>query len=162
MNNEKIFKTKTGFCHILPDMIILTRDSVVGDVSKMVVGTNIARSLIIYGLISVWVLYFSYSSYLNGKIVLPLFLGLTAVGLIVAIIKSLNNSATPIIQRDKIISVKFKNEIVRVTRSRFEVLFENEKHKIKKRLIMLPGSMNDGTNETIKALEIMREEGLID
>ncbi|MDA3843725.1 MAG: phosphoribosylaminoimidazolesuccinocarboxamide synthase, partial [Candidatus Kapabacteria bacterium] len=118
--------------------------------------------LIIYGLISVWVLYFSYSSYLNGKIVLPLFLGLTAVGLIVAIIKSLNNSATPIIQRDKIISVKFKNEIVRVTRSRFEVLFENEKHKIKKRLIMLPGSMNDGTNETIKALEIMREEGLID
>ena len=39
--------------------------------------------------------------------------------------------------------------------------FEQNDGKMKRRLIMLPGSLNDGTNETEKALEIMRKTGLI-
>ena len=39
--------------------------------------------------------------------------------------------------------------------------FEQDDGKIKSRLIMLPGSLNDGTNETEKALEIMKNTGLI-
>ena len=46
MESEKTFKTKTGFCHILPDKIILTRDGVVGNVAKVTVGNNITRILL--------------------------------------------------------------------------------------------------------------------
>jgi hypothetical protein len=47
MESEKIFKTKTGFCHILPDKIVLKRDGVVGNAAKVTVGNNIARILLI-------------------------------------------------------------------------------------------------------------------
>ena len=40
-------------------------------------------------------------------------------------------------------------------------MFEDENRKIKKRLIMLPGSMTDGQNETEKAIELMRSEKLL-
>ena len=42
-----------------------------------------------------------------------------------------------------------------------EILFEDENGKIKKRLIMLPGSLNGGQNETDLAVQIMREEQLL-
>jgi len=37
MDNEKKFKTKTGFCHILADKLILTRDGIVGNVANVTV-----------------------------------------------------------------------------------------------------------------------------
>ncbi len=45
MENEKIFKTKTGFCHVFPDKIVLTRDGVVGNISKVLIGNNIKHSI---------------------------------------------------------------------------------------------------------------------
>ena len=83
------------------------------------------------------------------------------VQLIYGIVNSINNSATPIIDREKIKEVKFKKAIAGLTRSRFEVLFEDEQGKIKKRLIMLPGSSTDGKSATAKAIKIMTDEKLI-
>ena len=57
MESEKKFKTKTGFCHILPDKIVLTRDGVVGNMAKVMLGNNISRILIIYGLIAIALIY---------------------------------------------------------------------------------------------------------
>ncbi len=81
--------------------------------------------------------------------------------LIYAIFASLNNSATPIIERSKIKSVKLKKGVFGITRSRFEILFEENNGKIKKRLIILPGSMSNGQKETEKARKIMKEEKII-
>jgi hypothetical protein len=41
MENEKTFKTKIGFCHILPDKIILTRDGIIGNVTIVMIGNNL-------------------------------------------------------------------------------------------------------------------------
>ena len=161
MESEKTFKTKTGFCHILPDKVVLTRDGVVGNVAKVTVGNNIARILIIYGAITVGLFYFGYEAYKNGQTLQPILFGLIGLYLIYGIVSSLNNSATPIIDREKIKDVKLKKAVKGLTRSRFEVLFEDENGKIKKRLIMLPGSLTDGQNETEKAIEIMKEEQLL-
>jgi hypothetical protein len=49
-----------------------------------------------------------------------------------------------------------------LTRSRFEVKFEDENGKIKKRLIMLPGSLTGGKIETEKAIKLMKEERLLE
>ena len=98
--------------------------------------------------------------YINS-IVPMFFFGLIGIYLIYGIISSTNNSATPIIDRNKIKTVKFKAAISGLTRSRFEVFFETENGKIKKRLIMLPGLLTGGKSETGKALKIMSEEKLI-
>ncbi|MFV0530757.1 MAG: phosphoribosylaminoimidazolesuccinocarboxamide synthase [Flavobacteriales bacterium] len=161
MEKEKIFKTKIGFCHILPDKIVLTRDGIIGNVAKVTVGNNVSRILWIYGAITIGLFYLVFNSYKNGQIFQPIFLGLIALYLLYGIITSLNNSATPIINRNKIQQVKFKKAIKGLTRSRFEVLFEDENGKMKKRLIMLPGLFIDRENETEKAIKIMTEEKLI-
>lgn len=157
---EKVFKTKTGFCHVTDDQIILTRDGVVGSVTKVTVGNNISRILIIYGLISLGLFYFAYDSYLKGDTITTILFGLLGLYLIYGISKSLNNSATPIIERKDIKTTKFIKGTSGLSRSRFEIEF-NEGGKLKKRLILLPGSLNDGQNETEKAVEIMQDEKLL-
>jgi hypothetical protein len=156
----KVFKTKTGFCHITEEKIILTRDGVMGTIASMEVGNNIPKLLITYGLTSLWLMYCAYNSYLNGDTFEVVIFGLFGLCLVYVIAKSLNNSATPIIDRKDIKTVKFIKGISGLTRSRFEVEF-NQKGKIKKRLILLPGSLTDGQNETEKAIKIMTDEKLL-
>lgn len=161
MESQKKFRTKTGYCHILPDKIILTRDGAIGDLSKIVVGNNILRILIIYGLISAALLYFSYNSFIKSDPVTGILLLLIVAYLIYGILSSINNSATPIIERQSIQDVKFIKATPGLTRSRFEVIFLDNNGKKKKRLIMLPGSMTGGPSETELAIKIMTEEKII-
>ena len=114
-----------------------------------------------YGAITVGLFYFGFQAYQNGQILQPILFGLIGLYLIYGIANSLNNSATPIIDRQKIREVRLKKAIKGLTRSRFEVLFEDESGKIKKRLITLPGSLTNEQNETEKSVRIMKEEQLI-
>jgi len=57
--------------------------------------------------------------------------------------------------------VIFKKGMTGISRSRFEILFKNENGKLKKRLIMLPGSLSSGDKHTVTALEIMKDAGLL-
>ncbi len=157
MSNQEIFKTKTGFCHVLPDKIVLTRDGIIGDISKIVVGNNIYRILLIYGVISFIVLYIAYGSFLNGNIILSILCLSLGIYLVYGIISSINNSETPIILRNSIIKVEYKKGISGLTRPRFEILFRYEDDKIKRRLIIL----DRDEIEIEKALGIMRSEKLI-
>jgi len=158
---EKQFKTKTGFCHILPDKIILTRDGIIGNVAKVAVGKSITRVLIIYGGMSAFLLYSAFDSFQTGQVPISIFYLIIGLFLMYGIFTSLNNSASPIIERKDIVSIKFKKAIFGITRSRFEVLFKDENEKIKKRIIMLPGAMHQGNKETEIAKKIMKEEKLL-
>ena len=161
MNNEKTFKTKTGFCHILPDKIVLTRDGIIGNLSDLTVGSNISRILIIYGFLSFGLFYLAFDNYKNGQMMSSILFGLLGIYLVYGTLNSINNSATPIIERQKIKNVKLKKAIAGLTRSRFEIFFEDNEGRIKKRLIMLPGSLTDGKVETEKAIKIMTDEKLL-
>src|SRR5882762_3819700 len=136
MEKEKTFRTKTGFCHITTDRIVLTRDGLVGNVAKVTVGNNISRILTIYGLLSAGLFYFAYDNFQSGQFLSPTIFALLGIYLIYGIFSSLNNSATTIIERKDIKRVTFKKAIPGLTRSRFEIDFE-ENGKIKKRLIFL-------------------------
>jgi len=160
MENEKTFRTKTGYCHILPDKIVLTRDGLVGNISNLTVGNSMTRINIIYGCLSLIVLYFAFESYKNGQKVEPILLLLLGLFLIIGILRSINDSTTPIIERKSIKDVTFKKAIVGLT-SRFEVMFEDDNGKLKKRTIILPGSLRGGQDETEKAIRIMYEENLL-
>ena len=161
MKTEQTFKTKTGFCHILTDKIVLTRDGIVGNVAELTNGKSIYRTLAIYGVFAIFMLYYAYQSFVNQEWFWTIMFGGIGIYLIYNVIKSSNYSATPIIERNKIKNVEFKPAKKFLTRSYFKVDFEQIDGKIKSRLIMLPGSMNNGTDETEKAIEIMKSEGLI-
>ena len=79
---EKRFKTKTGFCHILPDRIILTNDGVIGNISKVVVGSNVTRVLLIYGALAVFLFYTAFDGFQHGQKLSSVFFALFGLFLI--------------------------------------------------------------------------------
>lgn len=161
MDAEKTFRTKLGFCHILPDRIVFSNDGNIENVNDTPDGNILIKLLTVYGIMAAIFIYFAYDNYNEGQVMFSALFGFAALYLVYGIAVSTNNSAASVIYRNKIKKVIFKKAIPFVTRSRFEVLFENSEGKIKKRLIMLPGSLTGGNNETEKALRIMREEDLV-
>ena len=158
---EKIFRTKTGFCHLTDDKIILTRDGVIGNVSKVVVGDNIARILVFYMLLAATLIYLAYNNYQKGDTTVAAIFVLLALYLVYGVVKSRKNTASPIIERKDIKSVAYNPGIRGLTRPRFTVTFVNEHGQMKQRLIMLPGTMSGGQAETKTAVQIMTDEGLL-
>lgn len=161
MNPENTFKTKTGFCHVEKDQIILTKDGVIENSSKDQTKNKIVRTLIFYALLSFYFLYSAFENYKKGETVFMSFSIFFAFILLVGIIKSWNNSSTSLIERNRIKKVQFIAAKKGLTRAVFEILFEDNNGKIKKRLIMLPGSLSNGQIETQKAVDIMKKEGII-
>jgi len=158
MAEEKIFRTKTGYCHVLEDKIVLTRDGAIGKVAAVSIGNNIARPLIIYGIIAITLLLLSCKGFQEGDPIRASLFVVLGVFLIANIIRSRHNSATPVIDREKIKNIEFKQAITGATRAYFIIYFETDRKQIKRRYIFLPGSLNNGALETEKALQIMTEE----
>ena len=161
MIHEQKFKTKTGYCHVLDDRILLTREDLISNIADIKPENNIQRTLFIYsifGIICFLNVYFKakdqdwalFSFYLTGAIIITY-----------SIIRSIKLSDSPIIERDKIKNITFIPAKKYLTRSYFKIDFEQQTGKIKSRLVMLPSSLNDGSKETDKALEIMRHSGLL-
>jgi len=159
-NNTITFRTKTGYCHIQPDKIVLSANSNPITVFKIPSARNVFQRLMMYSLLSLCLLIQAYTSFKNNEIFLAIFLGIGGIFLIYVVIASANNSGSPVVERATIQKVKFTKAIPWIRRSYISVFF-NENGKVKKRLIFLPGSLTGGAEETEKALEIMKREGLL-
>ena len=61
MNQEvyKSFETKTGFCHVFNDKIVLSKDLNV--TNTLVANNNINRIFLLYGLVSIYNFYMFYN-----------------------------------------------------------------------------------------------------
>ncbi len=160
MEKEKTFKIKNGFCHITPEKIIITKDGNIGEVSEKKEKGRFFKIALLYSLVSIYLLYKAYRYFDKGDLWTTLFYGVFALLFIFILFISRNNSSTPVIERKNIKKVKFTNGKSGYTRARFEIVFD-ENGTLKRRFIMLPGSLNDGENETKKALAIMKEENLL-
>ncbi len=133
----------------------------IGNVAKVPVGNSMARTLVIYTVLALGILYLSYDNYQKGQMVLTVLFGLIGTFLLYSVIRSIGHSATPVIDRQSIREIKFTKGIPGLTRSRFTVFFRDRNGRTKKRLILLPGSLSGGQNETEIAVKIMTEEKLI-
>lgn len=160
MDNK--FTTKTGFCYVLPDRIILTREGLLGKFANAYSGKGSTKALIIQGVLIGVIIYLGFIEYKRENYVSIGFYGVIALILSYGLFTSLNNSGTPVIDRNKIKEVKFKKGAPGATGDRFEVFFENGEGKIKKRLIILPGSLSKGDKEAEKALSLFKSEGYLE
>lgn len=160
MSNSQTFRTKTGYCHICEDKIVLSREK---DSNATIESSKnrIGLTFLFYGLLSVFMLYHSYDRYVSGHIGEFAYYGTMGLIPLILIITSRNLSSTNLIWRNSIKKIEYRSGTKFVTRSRFLVTFEDEKGQIKKRFIFLPGSLSNGESATAEALEIMKEEKLV-
>ena len=82
--------------------------------------------------------------------------------MIYGIFKGWNTSIYPIIERGKIEEVTFMKAIQGLNPPSFEVKFHDPKGKLKKRIITLPNPTTKNRLAVQQAINIMREEGLIE
>ena len=154
------FKTKTGYCHILPDKIVLTRDEILSNVDALKSGKKTYLYLGIYTLIAILLLYWAFQEYVKENWVFFILYGFIGLLLWVRIIQSRNLSATPVIERNTIKKITFFPAKKFLTRSYFKVDFQEQNKKPESRLIMLPGSLSSGNAATEMAMKIMKQNNL--
>ncbi|MEZ4884632.1 MAG: hypothetical protein R3E32_07905 [Chitinophagales bacterium] len=159
--SAKKFRTKTGYCHVFSDKIVLTTSETVGEFSEMVASNTIHRVLIIQGLIVVFLGYSAFTNFSSGNMVFGFLWSFFVLYFLYNIVNSLNNSATPVIYRSQIEEITFVPAVKMLARAYFSVRFKDEEGVSKKRLILLPGSLNKGAVETEIAVNMMKEEGLL-
>jgi len=161
METENRFKTKTGYCRILSDKLVLSYwGTLEGDQPFVRTRRKYVGRLAVYGLISFWALKNSLNDYYNQDWLPMTFSGLIGGILLLGIIQILRYSPTPVIERTSIRSLKFIPARKFISRAYFKVEFEHQ-GKMAKRLIMLPGSLSNGPSETENALKVMKKAGLI-
>ncbi|GGH81948.1 hypothetical protein HNQ91_005682 [Filimonas zeae] len=154
--NDLTFKTKTGYCHILPDKIVLTRTGIIGDMATLTFGQNTSRILLIYSALCVGLLYAAFNAIQNDVYGPALIFICIASFLVYGIIRTTNHSATPVILIDNIKRIQFKNAGNGITRAYFTIHFADENGKIRKRLIAMPGAIYSDEDATENALAIMK------
>ena len=157
---ERAFRTKTGTCTITDDQIVIERSGVRGSLSNAMIGQSISRILVVYGLLSLVCFAMSYMSIRSGDFVTGVFTCLVGLWLARAVYASRHNSATPIIERSTIRKIEPHAPRPPATRGYFVVHFE-EGGNLRKRMIMLPGSLEGGQAEYIHAINVLNEAGLI-
>jgi len=157
---EYQFRTKTGFCTITPQQIILERQGVRGEVANTVFGSGIHRALAIYTVLGIAALAFGVLLYFQGATVSGVVYSLLGLIFLSNAFTSRNNSAAPVIERSAIQSVEAHPPRPPFTRGYFSVWFMENGRK-RRRLIILPGSFSGGDEEYRKALTVLQEAGLL-
>ena len=160
MESEARFKTKTGYCHLLEDKIVLTRNGIIGDLAKVTVGRNILLPLFTYGILGVFLIYKSIDAIMKDAWSIGLLYGLAGIFFLFNIFKSAAYSATPIILKEQISKIEFRPAKKYLTRGYFKVDFTDNKGRLKHRLIMLPSHNNEAEDASEQAIRMLENSGL--
>ena len=155
---EYVFKTKTGTCTIKEDQIVLSREGVSDKVAQNTHGNSIRRTLIAYTIAGLIFFVLGIIEILENDFRGWIYL-VTGGLLFYTAYASRMNSGANVIDRSSIQSVRIHKPRPPFSRGYFSVFFEQD-GKTRKRLIMLPGSMNEGTEEYEQAVDLMT--GLIE
>ncbi|MBE0521318.1 MAG: hypothetical protein IBX39_03505 [Candidatus Methanoperedenaceae archaeon] len=161
MEDSRVFRTKTGFCQVSPDKIVLINEGIRGRLADIVYGKDNFRILLFHGIVSM-VFLGLFAIYINvGKVFMALPALVSGVVVATKMLKYYNTSPEQIIERSRIEKVEFYSAIPVLRRAHFVVNFTTNKGKKMKRLILLPGVLGSGKDEVDKAFEIMYSEGLV-
>lgn len=146
-----------GYCHIIDGHLVITKNDTVEDINKVKPAYNKMQSIIIVlALIGVMVYFFIDSSMKQDRGGM-LFSGVLAVFSVMISFSVFSNSAQPVIKKESIQSLQYIKGLNGFTRSRFAVTFLDDSGKLRKSLIVLPGTLADGKKVAAEAFEKMKE-----
>jgi len=157
--NHPHFTTKTGRCYATPDHLLLLNGDETTPIEGKAADQRMHRFYIIYSIIAISLLVISTINFLNGLVLFSVACGSIALLLLYQILSAYKFSATGILPREAIAKIEFKKGAKGATRSRFVVHFTNANGKRLKRMILLPGILNNGSEATAHALYTMRRAG---
>lgn len=161
MNQSKKFKTKNGYCHVLPDRIVFTHSDIYGQVGDLAGEGKMFRVLILYCFFALVAGYFSYFNFMQNAVFWFVLFAIIAVYLLYGVMLNLNTTLHPIIHRKQIVEVEYKEPKGKLSYPVFVVRFKNRKGDLKKRLITMPLATGKNEENNRDALGVMREEGLV-
>jgi hypothetical protein len=155
------FMTQEGYCHLLPDRIVLTKDGLhqMARYRERKLSESILEIAYIV-LFTALLTYKSWELYPTDKVFSLLF-AVVAVVFVFRFIWNMRYSKTSIIPRDKIRATRFVKAFPYLTRSRFIVTFEGPNGELQTRLIPLPGWLNEGDRHTDEAIALLKKEQLL-
>jgi hypothetical protein len=161
MITAKKFRTKTGYCHIMPDRIVFTHRGFFGRLGDMIIEGKMSRMLILFGSLSLLIFYFAYRIYQTGESMWASLFLLIGLYMLYAVVKNARHSVHPIILRDFISEVSMLEEVKGISPPGFEIAFKNDSGKMRKRIISLPGRFSKYPDEIKEAKRLLLEEGLL-
>jgi hypothetical protein len=161
MITAKKFRTKTGYCHILPDRIVFTHRGFLGRLGDMIIEGKMSRMLILFGSLALLVFYFAYRTNEKGEGMWAFLFVLIGLYMVYAIFKNARHSTHPIILRNQITEIALLDEVKGISPPGFEIEFKNATGKLRKRIISLPGRFSKYPEEMKEAKKLLRDEGLL-
>lgn len=160
-DRSNTFMTQKGYCHLLPDRIVLTED---GHYNRPLVQQRQKRKVIYETLISLafiaFMIYMVIRIYPEDhfwSVTLTILTGMMCIRLVA----SWFYSQTAVIPRSSIRNVRFIKAFPYLMRSRLIVTFEDANGKQQKRFIPLPGWLNEGDRHTAEAIALLEKEELL-
>jgi hypothetical protein len=158
MEGTKMFKTRSGYCFITPDEIIITQQNQLQkkpvkparDMSTMV--------LSLYAIGAAFVLYFAVLGFQRADYYPASVLLLVSAGIMAYVYAARNKSFTPVIPRESIRDIELIKAVPGGLGTHFNIYFEDDSRQLKRRVIKLSGMLVPENVELIKAIEIMQEE----
>ncbi len=162
MNDEARpkFRTKTGFCTITPDQIVLTRGGLRGQIAEVMYGSGSRLSTLIRSaVIGFSLLGFGFYLLTRHATFGGVFLVAFGAYFLLNVVLSCNSSATPVIPRTQIQTIVACKPMPPTTRGYFTIAFLENSRQVQ-RLIILPGVLDGGEAEFQKALMVFQSCGL--
>lgn len=158
MEGAKMFKTRSGYCFITPDEIILTQQhhlqkkpaKPAGDISTIV--------LSLYAIVAAFVFYFAVLGFQQADYYPAAVLLIVSVGIMAYVYSARDKSFTPVIPRHSIRDIELIKAIPGGLGTYFNIWFEDDNGQLKRRVIKLPGMFVPENAELANAIKVMQEE----
>lgn len=164
-NKNRTFRTKTGFCHVLHDKILFSKNE---DIEKALNETtenpNPISMKLILGLIFIGPVFIAYNQYSKSVIDKTTFIiTLLILPIIYFLIsKFLKLKTISQIERNKISRIKLYKSLGGLTYTKFVIYFEAENKKRMATAITIPDQNIYGKRDIDNAIKIFTEENLLE
>ncbi len=161
MEQELKFRTKTGYCHILPDKIAFSRSGKLDKNGEPKKGIHISFMTVVFFVIAALCVLIFFLMFQSATVVPKVLVGLLIFFMVGGTLTIMSNTTVPSIDRSKILSLEYIEGQQGLTSSRFHVKIDIGKHKPEERLIILPGYLTGGDEEAEKAQQLFKDQGLL-
>ena len=154
------FRTKTGRCIITEDAIELERSGLRGRLASLLFGDNLRRHLVPFKVAGVLLLFCGAGLLFSNRQGIAIYLLILGAICLLNVRLSRNLSVASFIKRDAIFKIEPHEPKAGLARGYFVVYYKDNGQE-KKRLIILPGSIEGGAIEYQLALATFRATGVI-
>jgi len=160
--NVRTFSTHTGYCHVLPDRLVLSKEPVYGESIAQLVPWEGRPLFFPAAALGLLLLVFSWLSFREGKTVIAALAVIFGFLLFRYVMRLTMKQREVVIPRDAIISLTFKNGQPPLTKAFFILRYSNGRGGHRNKVIPLPAFSSRWQDVRDQALEILEEEGLLD